>query len=454
MGVKIGLEVHVELDTQTKLFCPCSRLEKSTCPICLGHPGTRPLPSRKAVEYALRLAIALQCDVAEMLVFSRKTYYYPDLARGFQITQHEHPIGKDGEIRVGKKKVQLSEVHLEEDPGQVIRKKEYTLLDYGRSGCPLVELVTEPVLTSPKEARAFIQKLIVILRQLKIHDPTTCTIKTDASISIQESGYTRVEIKGIGSHKDVERALQYELVRQRATVRSGGTIQRSTRAWDPAGVTKEIRGKELEEEYGYIPEQDIPVLDIPDGVRADQRMLVGELPDVRAKTYVAEYKIDGKDAQVIADDPWLTQLFEAVADKTDPVRAARWIRREPPRVAHYHKCDSIPYDSEHLIAILDLLERGVITEHVGQHLMEVLAETDIDPVAYVEKEGLLLQGSETICKKVVEQYPDAVRDYLKGEEKSLHFLVGKVMMLSRGSADPKAVVQTLRECIDDLKHTV
>jgi len=463
--VVIGLEIHAELATETKLFCSCpthgtDEPNTRTCPVCLGMPGSKPVLNEKAVKYAMKLCLALGCKISPELIFSRKSYFYPDMSKNYQITQYEIPLGEKGKLKLKEgKTVGITRVHMEEDPAALvhpgsIQKSSFVLVDYNRSGDPLVEVVTEPELTSPEEARDFMKQLITVLNYLGIFDVNRCVIKADANISIKESGYTRAEIKNITGFKEIERALKYEIERQHHDVKEGKKIVQETRAWDAEkGITFSMRQKEVEEEYGYIIDPDLTITDIDESLIKEVKAEMPELAQDKIAKYIEKYKIAKIDAEVIAQERLLAELFEKVAAKIDPVLAAKWLRRELTRVLNYNKKElhQLEIDESHLIDLLGLVEKKKITETTGQKLMEKLIEKPFDVKKYVEKEGLAAVADtgalEKFCKEAIDENPKAVQDFKGGNQKSIQFLVGQVMRKTKGTASPKEVNDILKKLL-------
>jgi len=455
--IVIGLEIHVELDTTTKLFCGCptkgnEKPNTRVCPTCLGHPGSKPVVNAKAVGFALQLAMALQCTIAPSLIFSRKSYFYPDLAKNYQITQYEEPLGEEGVLAIEGKKIGITRVHLEEDPASLVHEKSSVLIDYNRSGNPLVEIVTKPELYSAEEARDFMKKLLSILNYLDIFDEEGI-IKADANVSLKKGKYVRHEIKNITGFKEIERALHYEIQRQQMELESGKKLRQETRGWNPErGITFPMRLKELEEEYGYIIDPDLVGIDITDEMKQKAEESLPELAGEKIKKFT-DMGIDKGDAEVLAQDRLMAELFERVSKKVDKVLAARWIRLELGRVLNYHKktvADDV-VDEEQFIVLLRLLQDGKITTRVGQKLMDTLAEKSFDVAKHVKKERLEVvsdtKALEKICKAVVDGNKKAVEDYLKGEQKSFQFLVGQVMAKTKGQANPQEINRILKKLV-------
>ncbi len=472
--VVIGLEVHCELDTRTKLFCSCPSQASEDegpnsrcCPVCLGHPGSKPLTNRRAVEYALRLALALDCAIAPALRFSRKSYFYPDLPKNFQITQYEHPLGAGGRLALPDgKAIGITRAHLEEDPGAITDYKEFSLIDYNRSGSPLVEVVTEPDLRSSQEARDFVGELVTLLECLRVFNQERNVVRVDANVSVRESGYVRVELKNILGQRELFRALTYEIARQRKACREGHAIVRETRGWNASiGATFTQRSKETEEDYGYIEEPDLVPIPLGKGWVGAVRKALPELPQQRAKRFVNEYKLAADDAGIIASDRVLADAFEALAGNVQAVLAGRWLRREVLRILNLAGLRSSALESQlakgkpllkELAALLTLVEKKTITENNAKGLLEQLLSAPDKPLGvrgYVKEHGLeALAGKgaadelRTACERAISENPKAVADYRKGREEALDYLLGQVMRLTKARAEPgetKALLKRL-----------
>ena len=463
--VVIGLEIHVELDTKSKIFCSCpthgsDEPNSRVCPVCLGFPGSKPVLNKKAVEYALRLCLALDCEIAPRLVFSRKSYFYPDMAKNYQISQYEIPLGNKGVLELAsEKKVGITRVHMEEDPASLVypgtmANSPFVLVDYNRSGNPLVEVVTEPDMASPDEARDFMRKLITVLSYLQIFDVDNGIIKADANVSIKESGYIRAEIKNITGFKEIERALNYEVARQKKESSEGKKFVQETRAWDPdLGITRSLRTKETEADYGYIIDPDLVATDITGAWLDDVKSKMPELSHQKVKRFILQHKISKLDAEVIAQDRLLAELYEKVAQEVDPILAAKWLRRELVRVLNYNKKEvkDLVIDEKHLITLLKLVETKKITETTGQRILEKLIESPFDVSAYVKKENLEVVADtgvlEAYCREAIANNSKAVEEFKAGNEKSLNFLIGQVMKKTKGTASPKEVNDLMKSLI-------
>lgn len=465
--VVIGLEIHVELDTRTKLFCSCSRIpienEKPNsrcCPVCLGHPGSKPTLNKKAVEFALKLALALKCEIAPELIFSRKSYFYPDMAKNYQISQYEIPLGNRGELKLSSdKKVKLTRVHMEEDPASLvhtgdIQKSPFVLVDYNRCGNPLVEIVTEPDMISEDEARDFMKQLITILEYLEIFDARTGIIKADANVSIRDSGYKRAEIKNITGFKEIERALHYEIQRQKIEVKEGRRIVVETRGWDSGkGYTYSMRSKETEEDYGYIIDPDLVVTELtPEWIKSLKEKMP-ELADEKLRKF-KEHGIEKTTANVLSKDKRLAHMYEAVVKEVDHHLASKWIRRDLPKVLNYHKksLDESGITSSHMTDLLKLVESNKITDKVGQQILDKLVHGTFDVNDYVKKQGLSVLDDtaelEAVCKEAISESRQAVSEFKNGKERALHFIVGKVMQKTKGKAKPDAIRSVLKRLLE------
>ena len=458
-NIVIGLEIHVELNTKSKLFCSCptqgnENPNTRTCEICLGMPGSKPVVNKKAVEFTIKLAQALNCKLAKEVIFSRKSYFYPDMSKNYQITQYEIPIGKKGNIKVGNKNIGIKRVHLEEDPASLVHpggidKAQYVLVDYNRSGNPLCEIVTEPELNSAEEARDFLKSLITILRYLDIFDPEKNIIKADANVSIKESGYIRSEIKNITGFKEIERALNYEIERQKHAKK----LVLETRSWNAEkGITTLLRTKETEEDYGYIFDPDLVPIEINNKWLTNLKKQIPELPNEKATKYIKKYKISKDDAFVITNEYALTKIFEK-AIKVNPVLAAKWIRRELIRVLNYNKIDlsDMNINEVQFLSLLELLHKKKITDKVAQKILEKLVVEDIDVANYIKKQKLesLSDSSllEKYCTIAIKENPKAVDDYKSGNENALNFILGRVMRKSKGKAAPNKIKSTLKKLV-------
>ncbi len=438
----------MQLNTQSKLFCGCKNATSEEpnifcCPVCTGMPGSKPVLNKEVIVKALKFALAIGSKINKTMFFSRKTYFYPDLPNNYQITQYELPIAEMGKFEG----IRITRVHIEEDPGKLFHKQNFVLVDYNRSGTPLIEVVTEPDLKSPQEARLFLQKLVVALEYLGIYSRTSESIlKCDANISLD--GGLRVEIKNISGAKEVERALSYEAERQKEEK----VMQQETRKWDAAqGITLAMRTKEMEDDYGYIAEPNLPIIKISDVEIRGVKKHIPEMPREKAQRFVKNFKISTEEAEVLVSDLRLALVFEKVAGKVDPVLVARWLRRDLVKVLSEKKMtlkDS-KVTEEHLSQLLELFGNKKINDKTAKILLEKLVEEPFDVKKYVKEHKLEAVSDtrelEVLVKKVMEEHLDSVKDYLGGNEKALNFLMGKVMRETKGRASPDITKQLIKK---------
>ncbi len=463
MSIKIGLEIHASLLTKTKLFCSCPAYgavepNTQTCEVCLGHPGSKPVLNKEAINYAIKLCLALGCEISNEIIFSRKSYFYPDLSKNYQITQYEIPLGKNGFIEVNGKKINLIRVHLEEDPGALVHlegvsKSGFCLVDYNRSGLPLCEIVTEPTIYSPSEAKDFLKMLTSILEYLEIFDIKICELKADVNCSIKESNYTRVEIKNVTGFKEIEQALINELMRQQEAVKKGGKIIQETRGWNSElQETYPLRKKETEEDYGYIIDTDLVPYEVNKDLINKLKKDIPELPSERSKRYEKQYKINKIDAEIIVQDKHVADLFERIAKKIDPIMTSQWFRHELLRILNLTEksINDLNISEDYIIELLKLLKDEKITNKTAKEILEHMISKNVSPIEYVKKQGLEMKKDINelvkLCKEAIKESPDAVKDYLAGKEKSINFIIGKVMSKTKGTAKPNE----LKEIIDKL----
>lgn len=460
--VIIGLEAHVQLTTQSKLFCGCStRYQDSepnthTCPICLGLPGSLPVVNEMAIVYAERVAKALSCSV-QQTQFYRKNYYYPDLPKGFQISQYDFPLGTNGYMMVDsegqERRIRIRRVHLEEDPGKLtyrgtIENAQYSLIDYNRSGVPLLEVVTEPDLRAPKEARRFLNKLRNILEYLDVFDGNLeGSLRVDANISI--AGGQRAEVKNISSYKGVEKALLFEITRQRNLLRRGIHIMQETRHFDEArGITISLRSKEQEHDYRYFPEPDLPRVDPEPVAEQFPQQVQVELPDAKRHRFIEQYRISDYLAKVLTASKPLADYFETVAARVDPSAAASWVVDVLQGELNYRGLTLDAFSPNFLIDVITNVNQGTITENAAVEVIRTVLDTGATPCEIIDAQALQAVPVEQITaavKQAVEENPQAVDDYHSGKKGALNFLVGQVMKKTRGRADPTLTNRLIRE---------
>ena len=465
-GVMIGLEIHVQLNKlATKLFCGCSTdyhtSEPNThvCPVCMGLPGCLPVLNKRAVEYAIRIGLALNCEIVEQTQFHRKNYYYPDLPKGFQTTQYDYPIVSDGRVVIegedGEHVVRIRRAHMEEDPGRLmhmgsIEKSKGTLIDYNRSGMALIEIVSEPDMRSPREARRFLDKLRNILEYLDVFDSTLeGSMRVDANISI--GGGDRTEVKNISSHKGAERALLYEIMRQKNIKRRGEKVVMETRHFDEArGVTISMRTKEEEHDYRYFPEPDLVPMRVGSWVEGILETLP-ELPDARRSRFISDYGMVDTHAKALTSDIRVADFYEEVASQVDPAAAAVWVSDVLKGELNYRDLTINSFTVEDMVKIIELVVSGKITEKGAVEIIRNILDEGGSPMDIVKEKGLLKVEGDVVdqaVEEVLKENPGALEDYFAGKEKSLNFLVGQVMKKTRGRADARSVREMMLEEID------
>lgn len=463
--VMIGLECHVQLNRlDTKLFCGCSTNyhddppNTHTCPVCLGLPGALPVINRRAVECGIKVALALNCKIQDETLFYRKNYYYPDLPKGFQISQYDYPLATGGSIQLDGddgREIRIKRVHIEEDPGRLLYKgsiehARYTMVDYNRSGMPLLEIVTEPDIRSPQEARQFLNKLRSILEYLEIFDgDLEGAMRIDANISIQ--GGQRTEVKNISSYKGAERALLFELTRQKNLIRRGIKVIQETRHFDEErGVTISLRTKEEEHDYRYFPEPDLVAIRVGDWVDAIRASLP-ELPDAKKERFLREYGISEMHARVLTSDIHLANFFEEVASQVSPRLCTPWIADVLKGELNYRGCGIERMAPSAFIELMRLLERDEITDHGATEVIRTLLDHGGSVGEIVQRKGLLkaaVDETEQAVREVIKEFEKAVNDYRSGKKEALNFLVGQVMRKTRGRADPAHVNTLLLDAIE------
>ena len=466
----IGLEVHVELRTKSKIFCGCAvefgaAPNTNTCPICLGHPGVLPVLNRKAVEYAMKAAMALNCEVATHCKFDRKNYFYPDLPKAYQISQYDRPIGTNGwidiEVNGVTKRIGITRLHLEEDAGKLTHVDGgfASLVDFNRVGTPLIEIVSEPDIRSPEEARIYLEKLKAIMQYCEVSDVKMeeGSLRCDANISLRPFGQkefgTKIELKNMNSFRGVQRGLEYEEMRQAEVLASGGRIVQETRRWDEAqGKTVPMRGKEEAHDYRYFPDPDLVDLYIDDEWKARVRASIPELPDARKARYMNEYGLPAYDAEVITSSKKLADLFEqSLAHTNDAKAVSNWIMGDLLGYlnANNLELDEVNVTGQGLGEMIGLIEKGTISGKIAKTVFKEMLATGKSPQAIVEEKGLVQISDESLIRsvveKVIEANPQSVADYKAGKEKALGFLVGQVMKETRGKANPALVNQLIIE---------
>jgi len=474
----IGLEVHAELLTMSKMFCGCPVVDSTStdpntavCEICTGMPGTLPVINQRAVDYALRVALALRCEITEISVFARKNYFYPDLPKGFQISQYELPLARNGFLSIetedGERQVRIHRVHLEEDTGKLVHRNGYSLVDYNRSGVPLLEIVTEPDLRSAEDVKAYASVLRSLLRYLEVNsgDMEKGVIRFEPNVSVRPAGSddlgTRTEIKNLNSFRAMVKAVAYEIKRQSKILAQGGRVMQETLGWDEAlSITVVQRGKEEAHDYRYFPEPDLPPLYI-DRAWIDQlRSELPELPDAKRTRFIADYKLRPYTAGLLVAEREVANYFEAAvtADPEIPtVKIANWLTGE-----FFSLLNQTGVDIQHskvipqsLAELVAMVERGDINATSGKEVLAEMFESGCAPTEIVEAGGLAQLSDPLAIKALVDQVladnPQQVEQYLEGKTTISQWLFGQVMRTAGGRANPAIVRTTLNAALHSLE---
>jgi aspartyl-tRNA(Asn)/glutamyl-tRNA(Gln) amidotransferase subunit B len=469
----IGLEIHAQLLTESKIFCGCSTRfgaepNTHTCPVCLGLPGSLPVLNKKVIDYTLRMALATHCSIAPYSLSARKNYFYPDLPKGYQISQFELPLAEKGWIDIevdGRvKRIGITRIHIEEDAGKLIHDevRPVSYVDFNRTGVPLMEIVSEPDLRTPDEAGEYLRRLREILRYLEICDGNMeeGSFRCDANISLRPEGTsefgTKAELKNMNSFKHVEKALEFEIRRQRAVLEDGGEIDQETRLWDAArGVTQSMRGKEEAHDYRYFPDPDLIPVEISEEWIESVRKTLPELPEARRQRLVSQYELPEYDAQILTSSKALANYFEeCVRLHPQPKTVSNWIMveliRELKRAEK--EIEQCPVSAQDLAALLDLIQEGVISGKIAKTVFEEMFETGKSPKIIVQEKGLIQVTDATQIKVVIEEVlrnnPDKIAAYKEGKTKLFGFFVGEVMKKTQGKANPKVVNEILKKKLD------
>ncbi len=473
----IGLEVHAELLTKSKMFCGCAVVmsdgeppNSHVCPICTGMPGMLPVINRRAVEMTIMAGLALNCTIEEFNIFARKNYFYPDLPKGYQISQYEFPLCKNGWLEIetsqGKKHIRIRRVHLEEDTGKSIHAGGSSLVDFNRSGVPLMEIVSEPDLHSAEEVKAYAEKLRAIVRYLGVNsgDMEKGVIRFEPNISIRPVGSTefgtRTELKNLNSFRALERGTAYELKRQQDVVERGEQVKQETRGWDEAAnITVSQRSKEFAEDYRYFPEPDLPPLIVERAWVEQLRAALPELPDAKLERFVREYGLSVSEAEVLVADRAVADYFEAAVKATavkqsggrSPKIVSNWLTGELFRYMNESatSIEQIKITPVMLAELIDLVEAGTININTGKRVLGEMFKSGESAKAIVAAKGLAQISDtgaiEAIVTKVLDANPAEVEKFLSGKETVLGFLVGQVMKESRGKANPGTVQDSVRK---------
>lgn len=466
----IGLEVHAQMLTETKVFCGCSTKfgsepNSQTCEICIGMPGVLPVLNKKALEFAIRTGLAMNCAISSYSRFARKNYFYPDLPKGYQISQYEHPICEHGFIEVvvdsEARRIGITRIHMEEDAGKNIHEGggNYSFVDLNRAGVPLMEIVSEPDIRSPREASEYMKKLRAILRYLGVCDGNMeeGSLRCDANVSVRPAGQkefgTRAEVKNINSFRFVEKAVEYEIKRQIKVIEEGGKIVQETRLWDSAkGITESMRSKEEAHDYRYFPEPDlVPIMAEKkwiDEIRAG----LPELPDTRKGRFVSEYGIPEYDADLLTSEKTVADWFEDAVKAGGQAKAvSNWMMGDLMRFLNEENksLEECPLKPAQLAEMLKLVEEGTISGKIAKTVFEEMYRTGKDAGEIVKERGLVQISDESAIEKAVDEviagHPQEAERFRSGDEKLLGFFVGQVMKEMKGKANPKVLNEMLRK---------
>lgn len=460
--VIMGLEVHAELSTKTKIFCSCptdfgAEPNTQTCPICMAMPGTLPVLNEKVVEYAVKAGLATNCEISRNSKNDRKNYFYPDLPKSYQISQFDKPLCEHGyveiEINGEKKKIRLTRIHIEEDAGK-LNHDEFgggSLVDLNRAGVPLIEIVSEPDLRSSEEVEQYLRKLKSILEYIEVSDckMQEGSLRADVNVSVRKKGETklgtRTEMKNMNSFRSIVRAIEYEVDRQIDVIENGGKIEQETLRWDDvSGKTFSMRDKEDAQDYRYFPDPDLVAIKLSEEYIENIKNSLPELPESRKERYLQEYQLSEKDAKLITSSKYLSDLFEnAVKVCNNPKSVNNWIISDISRILNETEMEpiQIPFDSNQLGKLVILIDKGTISSSIGKKVLVELFENPRDPEEIIKEKGWIQISDEGAIKEVVlkilEANPQSIADYKGGKDKALGFLVGQAMKETKGKANPQ-----------------
>lgn len=469
--VNIGLETHVQLKTRSKLFCGCATSfgappNTNVCPVCLGYPGTLPVVNYEAVRLTVRTGLMLGSKISRWSKFDRKSYFYPDMPKNYQISQYDMPLCVGGELEIEcegrRKKIKLRRIHLEEDVGKSLHFGNSSGIDFNRAGIPLMEIVSEPDINSPQEAHAYLVALKQVLQYGEVSDCNLeqGNVRCDVNCSIRRAGESlgvKTEIKNLNTFRGVFRALEYEISRQINILEAGGAVEQQTLRWDDEkGVTIPLRSKEYAHDYRYFPEPDIPPITLDEALLEQWSEDLPELPAVRRRRFIEQYALPEYDAGVLVAEKEVADFFEATVKQGVPAKAvSNWLMTEVLRVigATGAALSDLKITPRSLAGLIRLVEKGAISMPAAKEVCEVLLREGGDPEAIVAERGLAQVSDESELQAVVEQTisanPRVVGDYRAGKKAALQFLIGQVMRQTRGRANPKVVAELLRRCLDE-----
>ena len=467
--VVIGLEVHAELSTKTKIFCSCptefgAAPNTHVCPVCMAMPGTLPVLNEKVVEYAVKAGLATNCEISRNSKNDRKNYYYPDLPKSYQISQFDKPLCEHGYVEIdtpnGKKKIRLLRIHIEEDAGK-LNHDDFgggSLVDLNRAGVPLIEMVSEPDLRSAEEVEAYMRKLKSILEYIEVSDckMQEGSLRADVNVSVHKPGEpfgTRTEMKNMNSFRSIVRAIEYEVERQIDVLEDGGKIEQETLRWDDvSGKTFPMRDKEDAQDYRYFPDPDLVAIKLSEEYIENIKKTLPELPESRKERYLKEYELSEKDAKLITASKYLSDLFEkAIEVCHNPKAVCNWIISDISRILNETEMEpiAIPFDANQLGKLVVLIDKGTISSSIGKKVLVELFENPRDPEDIIKEKGWIQISDEGAIKevvlKIIEANPQSVADYKAGKDRALGFLVGQAMKETKGKANPQMLNKMFAE---------
>ncbi len=474
----IGLEVHAQLLTETKIFCGCStkfgvQPNTNVCPVCLGHPGVLPVLNKKVVEFSVLMGFAANCEINESSTFARKNYFYPDLPKGYQISQFDKPICEHGYLEIefkdkSRKKIRIKRIHMEEDAGKSIHDQgPYTLVDVNRCGVPLMEIVSEPDMNTPEEAYLYLTKLKQIVTYLGICDGNMeeGSLRCDANISVRLKSQTelgtRTEVKNMNSFKNVERAIQYEIERQIDILEEGGTVAQETLLWNAdLNEASPMRGKEEAHDYRYFPDPDLLPVVVEENWKSEIYSKLPELPDSRKNRFIEEYRLPKYDAEILTSSKQMADYYENVLEETDDYKSAsNWVMVDVLGVLNEEKLsiEDFPVSAGNLGKLINLINNKTISSKIAKEVFPEMLKTDKDPNEIVQEKNLVQISDTSVIENVVEEILNnnkkQVDEYLSGKEKVFGFFVGQVMKEMKGKANPQIVNDIIKKKLESLKPT-